>query len=64
MKTVLSEDRNSKRLFPTTATMYMEQLGMEIHVCASSSPGIPIMGYQMSVRLAHFEEVVIFYSVL
>lgn len=39
------EDRNSKRLFPTTATMYMEQLGMEVHVCVH----LPALGSRHGV---------------
>ena len=55
--------RNNKRALPTRATVYMEQRGMEIHVCSSSSPGIPIMLCQVSLRMAWFE-VVILHSVL
>lgn len=58
------ETRNNRRALPTTATMYMEQMGIEIQVCASSSPGIPVMVYQMSLRLVSLEEAVILYLVL
>lgn len=44
--------------------MYMEQMGIEIQVCASSSPGSPVMLYQMSLRLVSLEEAVILYLVL
>lgn len=55
--------RNSSSALPAMATMYIEQIGMEIHLCASSSPGIPVMLYQMSLRLVWFkvdENVVMF----
>lgn len=58
------ETRNNRRVLPTTATMYMEQMGIEIQVCASSSPGSPVMLYQMSLRLVSLEEAVILYLVL
>lgn len=37
-----------RKILPTTATMYIEQIGMEIQVCKSSSPGIPIKTYHIS----------------
>lgn len=41
--------RKIKRTLPMTATMYIEQMGMAIQVCRSSSPGIPIRTYHTSV---------------
>ena len=42
--------RKIKKRLPTIATMYIKQMGMEIQVCISSSPGIPIRTY---LRIYH-----------
>ena len=40
--------RKIKKRLPARATMYITQMGMEIQVCTSSSPGIPIRKYHIS----------------
>lgn len=58
------EISNIRNVLPITATIYIEKMGMESQMCASSSPGIPIIVYQMSLRMVWFKYVddVIFYS--